>query len=48
MPGMVGRLPAITIEIDLPRPRDGDIMKHPRFIELAAAVREQIEAGWDG
>jgi NitT/TauT family transport system ATP-binding protein len=46
MPGMVGRLPAVTIEIDLPRPRDVGIMKDPSFIELAALVREQIEAGW--
>jgi NitT/TauT family transport system ATP-binding protein len=48
MPGMVGRLPAVTIEVDLPRPRDTDIIKHARFIELAAQVREQIEAGWAG
>jgi NitT/TauT family transport system ATP-binding protein len=46
MPGMVGRMPAVTIEIDLPRPRDAGIMKDPRFIELAALVRERIEAGW--
>jgi NitT/TauT family transport system ATP-binding protein len=46
MPGMVGRMPAVTIEIDLPRPRDAGIMKDPRFVELAALVREQIEAGW--
>jgi NitT/TauT family transport system ATP-binding protein len=46
MPGMVGRMPAVTIEIDLPRPRDVGIMKDPSFIELAALVREQIEAGW--
>ncbi|HEY2183466.1 MAG TPA: ABC transporter ATP-binding protein [Xanthobacteraceae bacterium] len=48
MPGMVGRMPAVTIEVDLPRPRDADIMKHAHFIELAALVREQIEAGWAG
>jgi hypothetical protein len=46
MPGMVGRMPAVTIEIDLPRPRLAGIMKDPRFVELAALVREQIEAGW--
>jgi NitT/TauT family transport system ATP-binding protein len=46
MPGMVGRMPAVTIEIDLPRPRDVGIMKDPSFVELAALVREQIEAGW--
>jgi NitT/TauT family transport system ATP-binding protein len=46
MPGMVGRMPAVTIGIDLPRPRDAGIMKDPSFIELAALVREQIEAGW--
>jgi NitT/TauT family transport system ATP-binding protein len=45
MPGMVGRTPAVTIEIDLPRPRHAGIMKEPRFVELAALVREQIEAG---
>jgi NitT/TauT family transport system ATP-binding protein len=48
MPGMVGRVPAVTMEIDLPRPRDPAIMKDARFIELAAAVREEIEAGWVG
>jgi NitT/TauT family transport system ATP-binding protein len=46
MPGMVGRMPAVTIEIDLPRPRLAGSMKDPRFVELAALVREQIEAGW--
>ena len=48
MPGMVGRAPAVTIEVDLPRPRDASIMKDPRFIELAALVRDEIEAGWAG
>jgi NitT/TauT family transport system ATP-binding protein len=48
MPGMVGRTPAVTIQINLPRPRDANIMKDTRFIELAALVREEIEAGWAG
>jgi NitT/TauT family transport system ATP-binding protein len=46
MPGMVGRVPAVTIDVDLPRPRDAHIMKDPHFIELTALVRERIEAGW--
>jgi NitT/TauT family transport system ATP-binding protein len=46
MPGMAGRVPTVTIEIDLPRPRDAGIIKDPRFVELAALVRERIEAGW--
>jgi NitT/TauT family transport system ATP-binding protein len=48
MPGMVGRAPAVTIQINLPRPRDANVMKDARFVELAALVRDRIEAGWTG
>ena len=35
-----------VIKIDLPRPRDIETLKDPRFVELAAIVRENIEAQW--
>jgi NitT/TauT family transport system ATP-binding protein len=38
-----GRLKAV-IAVDLPRPRDVRTLSHPRFVELAARVRENIEA----
>ena len=38
-----GRLKAV-IAVDLPRPRDVKTLSHPRFVELAARVRDNIEA----
>jgi len=38
-----GRLKAV-IPVDLPRPRDVRTLSHPRFVELAARVRDNIEA----
>jgi NitT/TauT family transport system ATP-binding protein len=35
-----------VIAVDLPRPRDVKTLKEPRFVELAAAVRDNIEAQW--
>jgi NitT/TauT family transport system ATP-binding protein len=35
-----------VIAVDLPRPRDVKTLKDPRFVELAAAVRDNIEAQW--
>jgi NitT/TauT family transport system ATP-binding protein len=40
-----GRAKAI-IPVDLPRPRDVKTLRDPRFVELAAAVRDNIEAQW--
>ncbi|MFB3816533.1 MAG: ABC transporter ATP-binding protein [Candidatus Methylomirabilales bacterium] len=40
-----GRVKA-TIRVDLPRPRDARTLRDPRFVELAAAVRDNIEAQW--
>jgi len=40
-----GRVKA-TIPVDLPRPRDAKTLRDPRFVELAAAVRDNIEAQW--
>jgi NitT/TauT family transport system ATP-binding protein len=35
-----------VIRVDLPRPRDVKILQDPRFVELAGAVRDNIEAQW--
>jgi NitT/TauT family transport system ATP-binding protein len=35
-----------AIRVDLPRPRDVKILQDPRFVELAGAVRDNIEAQW--
>jgi NitT/TauT family transport system ATP-binding protein len=40
-----GRAKAI-IRVDLPRPRDVRTLKDPRFVDLTATVRENIEAQW--
>src|SRR5205085_1187685 len=34
------------IPVDLPRPRDAKTLSDARFVELAAAVRDNIEAQW--
>jgi NitT/TauT family transport system ATP-binding protein len=34
------------IDIDLPRPRDPDTLRNPRFIELSALVRNEIGTQW--
>jgi NitT/TauT family transport system ATP-binding protein len=40
-----GRAKAV-IPVDLPRPRDVGILRDPRFVDLAAHVRDNIEAQW--
>ncbi len=35
-----------VIRVDLPRPRDTKTLRDPRFVELAAMVRDNIEAQW--
>jgi ABC-type nitrate/sulfonate/bicarbonate transport system ATPase subunit len=35
-----------VIRVDLPRPRDAKTLRDPRFVELAGAVRDNIEAQW--
>ncbi len=40
-----GKLKAV-INVDLPRPRDVKTLSDARFVELAAAVRDNIEAQW--
>jgi NitT/TauT family transport system ATP-binding protein len=35
-----------VISVDLPRPRDVKTLRDPRFVELAGAVRDNIEAQW--
>jgi NitT/TauT family transport system ATP-binding protein len=45
MTGRPGRAKAV-IRIDLPRPRDSKMLSDPRFVELAAEVRDNIEAQW--
>jgi NitT/TauT family transport system ATP-binding protein len=40
-----GKVKAV-ITVDLPRPRDTKTLSHPRFVELAAVVRDNIEAQW--
>ena len=40
-----GKLKAV-INVDLPRPRDTKTLSDARFVELAAAVRDNIEAQW--
>jgi NitT/TauT family transport system ATP-binding protein len=40
-----GRAKAV-IRVDLPRPRDARTLKDPRFVDLTATVRENIEAQW--
>jgi len=34
------------VPIDLPRPRSSSTLKDRRFVELTAAVRDLVEAGW--
>ncbi len=40
-----GKVKAV-IRVDLPRPRDTKTLRDPRFVELAAIVRDNIEAQW--
>jgi len=40
-----GKVKAV-VPVDLPRPRDVKTLRDPRFIELAATVRDNIEAQW--
>jgi NitT/TauT family transport system ATP-binding protein len=35
-----------TIHVDLPRPRDTTTLRAPRFLDLSATIREQMEAEW--
>jgi NitT/TauT family transport system ATP-binding protein len=35
-----------VISVDLPRPRDVKTLRDPQFVELAGAVRDNIEAQW--
>jgi len=35
-----------VIQVDLPRPREVKTLSDPRFVELAGAVRDNIEAQW--
>jgi NitT/TauT family transport system ATP-binding protein len=35
-----------TIHVDLPRPRDAGTLRDPRFLDLSAAIREEMEAEW--
>ena len=35
-----------VIRVDLPRPREVKTLRDPRFVELAGAVRDNIEAQW--
>ena len=35
-----------VIPVDLPRPRDVKTLRDPRYVELAATVRDNIEAQW--
>jgi NitT/TauT family transport system ATP-binding protein len=35
-----------VIPVSLPRPRDVKTLRDPRFVELAATVRDNIEAQW--
>ncbi len=35
-----------VIKVELPRPRDAKTLRDPRFVELAGAVRDNIEAQW--
>ncbi|MCL4553755.1 MAG: ABC transporter ATP-binding protein [Actinobacteria bacterium] len=39
-----GRIIA-DVPVDLPRPRDLDVMSHPRFVELTSRIRERLEIG---
>ncbi len=45
MSGRPGTIKKI-VKVDLPRPRLASMMKDPRFVELAADVRDQIDAQW--
>ena len=40
-----GRIKAM-IRVDLPRPRDAATLRDPRFVELAAEARDNIETQW--
>jgi len=35
-----------TIHVDLPRPRDAGTLRDSRFLDLSAAIREEMEAEW--
>jgi len=35
-----------VIDVALPRPREIDVLQHPRFIELSARVRSRIGTQW--
>ena len=35
-----------VLTVDLPRPRDVKTLRDPRFVDLAGAVRDNIEAQW--
>jgi NitT/TauT family transport system ATP-binding protein len=43
MTGRPGRV-KVAIPVDLPRPREAATLRDPRFVELAATIRESIEA----
>ena len=43
--GRPGRLRS-AIRVDLPRPRDASTLRDPQFLDLSAAIREQMESGW--
>src|SRR5262245_4402896 len=40
-----GRIRAI-VPVDLPRPRETATLRDPRFLDLSAAIREQMESEW--
>jgi NitT/TauT family transport system ATP-binding protein len=40
-----GRMRAV-VRVDLPRPRDTETLRDPRFLELTASVRDHLEARW--
>jgi NitT/TauT family transport system ATP-binding protein len=40
-----GRIRSVTT-VDLPRPRDTATLRDPRFLDLSAAIRDQMESEW--
>jgi NitT/TauT family transport system ATP-binding protein len=40
-----GRIRSV-VPVDLPRPRDTATLRDPRFLDLSAAIREQMESEW--
>jgi NitT/TauT family transport system ATP-binding protein len=41
-PGRIRRV----LKVDLPRPRDAATLRDPRFLDLSAAIRDEMEAEW--